>query len=97
MCVGRVAEAPTILSVHGSAVLTGSSVNLTCVVRAEPPPEVTWYGPNKTLPYSSSRTTNSVRGVGKEEGVGVWECVCVGGVGDVRGRWARGVEAGAGS
>ncbi|KAK7497852.1 hypothetical protein BaRGS_00010986 [Batillaria attramentaria] len=63
------AEPPTILNVYGSSVVVGSSANLTCVVSAEPPPEVQWFGPNRTLAYSSARVTNLL--LHQEKGVHV--------------------------
>ncbi|PVD36384.1 hypothetical protein C0Q70_03366 [Pomacea canaliculata] len=52
------AEPPMILQLLATVVVEGSTANLTCVVRAEPPPEVQWFAPNKTVPFSSQASTN---------------------------------------
>lgn len=49
-----------ILQLLATVVVEGSTANLTCVVRAEPPPEVQWFAPNKTVPFSSQASTNLV-------------------------------------
>ncbi|XP_025079417.1 netrin receptor DCC-like [Pomacea canaliculata] len=54
------AEPPMILQLLATVVVEGSTANLTCVVRAEPPPEVQWFAPNKTVPFSSQASTNLI-------------------------------------